>query len=54
MQEMGRSRAAAFAVGLQDIDEGAHVNEYNDSVDEYENPLAEGNIFYDCWFILDN
>ncbi|GMP35431.1 hypothetical protein CsSME_00007861 [Camellia sinensis var. sinensis] len=42
VQEMGKSRAAAFAVGLQDIDEGAHVNEYNDSLDEYENPLAEG------------
>ncbi|XP_052198815.1 uncharacterized protein LOC127805978 [Diospyros lotus] len=43
VQEMGKSRAAAFAVGLQDIDEGAHVNEYTDSLDEYENPLAEGN-----------
>lgn len=42
VQEMGKSRAAAFAVGLQDIDEGAHVNEVNDSIDEYENPLAEG------------
>ncbi|KAG5564843.1 hypothetical protein RHGRI_000890 [Rhododendron griersonianum] len=42
VQEMGKSRAAAFAVGLQDIDERAHVNEVNDSVDEYENPLAEG------------
>ena len=45
MQEMGKSRAAAFAVGLQDIDEAAHVNELNDSLDEYENPLAEGNRF---------
>ena len=42
---MGKSRAAAFAVGLQDIDEGAHVNEYTDSLDEYENPLAEGKRF---------
>ncbi|XP_057486008.1 uncharacterized protein LOC130772290 [Actinidia eriantha] len=42
VQEMGKSRAAAFAVGLQDIDEAAHVNELNDSLDEYENPLAEG------------
>ncbi|KAL6977920.1 hypothetical protein U1Q18_026706 [Sarracenia purpurea var. burkii] len=42
VQEMGKSRAAAFAVGLQDIDEVAHANEYNESLDEYENPLAEG------------
>ncbi|KAJ7969456.1 SH3 domain-containing protein [Quillaja saponaria] len=26
VQEMGKSRAAAFSLGLQDIDEGAHVN----------------------------
>ncbi|KAK3003231.1 hypothetical protein RJ639_020086 [Escallonia herrerae] len=48
VQEMGRSRAAAFAVGLQDIDEGVHVNafsENNDSLDPdpNENPLADGN-----------
>uniref|UniRef100_A0A5B6YHF8 SH3 domain-containing protein n=1 Tax=Davidia involucrata TaxID=16924 RepID=A0A5B6YHF8_DAVIN len=46
VQEMGKSRAAAFALGLQDIDEGAHVNSFSensDSVDpDYENPLAEG------------
>ncbi|XP_059636713.1 uncharacterized protein LOC132278832 [Cornus florida] len=46
VQEMGKSRAAAFSLGLQDIDEGAHVNTYsenNDSVDaDFENPLAEG------------
>ncbi|XAR50699.1 hypothetical protein NMG60_11005097 [Bertholletia excelsa] len=42
VQEMGKSRAAAFAVGLVDIDEGANVSEYNDSLDDYENPLAEG------------
>lgn len=40
VQEMGKSRAAAFAVGLQDIDEGANVSEYNESFDEFENPLA--------------
>lgn len=51
VQEMGKSRAAAFAVGLQDIDEGAHVNEVNDSIDEYENPLAEGNLFLKCHWL---
>lgn len=28
VQEIGKSRAAAFALGLQDIDEGAYVNTY--------------------------
>ncbi|KAK7251462.1 hypothetical protein RIF29_34686 [Crotalaria pallida] len=33
VQEMGKSRAAAFSVGLQDVDEGAHVNTFADSAD---------------------
>lgn len=43
VQEMGKSRAAAFALGLQDIDEGANVNtfsESNDSSDPDINPTA--------------
>lgn len=45
VQEMGKSRAAAFALGLQDIDEGAYVNafsEMTDSLDSDENITAEG------------
>lgn len=45
VQEMGKSRAAAFALGLQDIDEGAHINSFsesNDSHDETLNETAEG------------
>lgn len=30
VQEMGKSRAAAFAVGLQDIDEGEYVNTFSE------------------------
>lgn len=43
VQEMGKSRAAAFALGLQDIDEGAEVNNYSDNNDSYDpdiNPTA--------------
>ncbi|KAF7820454.1 TSET complex member tstB [Senna tora] len=36
VQEMGKSRAAAFALGLQDIDEGAHVNTYADATDYHD------------------
>lgn len=48
VQEMGKSRAAAFALGLQDIDEGAYVNtfpENNDSYDQDHNETShpEGN-----------
>lgn len=46
VQEMGKSRAAAFAVGLQDIDEGVNVNAYSEAVDDSdfnENPYANGN-----------
>lgn len=49
VQEMGKSRAAAFGLGLQDIDEGDDINTFsqnNDSVDSDINPTApsEGNI----------
>ncbi|XP_047970034.1 uncharacterized protein LOC125213496 isoform X1 [Salvia hispanica] len=43
VQEMGKSRAAAFALGLQDIDEGAEVNTFSDNNDSYDpdiNPTA--------------
>lgn len=48
VQEMGKSRAAAFALGLQDIDEGAYVKpvpENNDSYDQDYNETShpEGN-----------
>ncbi|KAK7358477.1 hypothetical protein VNO77_00405 [Canavalia gladiata] len=33
VQEMGKSRAAAFALGIQDVDEGAHVNTFAESTD---------------------
>ncbi|XP_048329676.2 uncharacterized protein LOC107417568 [Ziziphus jujuba] len=40
VQEMGKSRAAAFALGMVDIDEGAHDNvDSHDS--DLENPYAE-------------
>ncbi|CAN1293518.1 TSET complex member tstB [Linum perenne] len=31
VQEMGRSRAAAFSVGLADIDEGVNINEFSEN-----------------------
>lgn len=42
---MGRSRAAAFAVGLQDLDEGTYVNTFADSdtPDLNETSQSEGN-----------
>ncbi|KAJ8753244.1 hypothetical protein K2173_017858 [Erythroxylum novogranatense] len=44
--EMGRSRAAAFALGLQDID-GVDVNSFSENIDSQdqdfiENPYADG------------
>ncbi|CAI9099008.1 OLC1v1035752C1 [Oldenlandia corymbosa var. corymbosa] len=43
VQEMGKSRAAAFAVGLQDIDEGVHINSFAESNDDQDlNETAEG------------
>lgn len=51
VQEMGKSRAAAFALGIQDIDEGAHVNTFAESADSldpdsYENSHSEGFSFF--------
>lgn len=48
VQEMGRSRAAAFSLGLQDIDEGAFVNSSSEAADSQdsdsnENPHPESN-----------
>ncbi|CAN1293517.1 hypothetical protein LINPERPRIM_LOCUS22056 [Linum perenne] len=45
VQEMGRSRAAAFSVGLADIDEGVNINEFSENAeleDFNENPYADG------------
>ncbi|CAN7139556.1 unnamed protein product [Brassica rapa subsp. narinosa] len=36
VQEMGKSRAAAFAMGLRDIDESVHVNAFSDVLDDAE------------------
>ncbi|XP_014508625.1 uncharacterized protein LOC106768158 [Vigna radiata var. radiata] len=33
VQEMGKSRAAAFALGIQDVEEGANINTFADSTD---------------------
>lgn len=41
VQEMGKSRAAAFAVGLQDIDEGAHVNTFAETLDSQDSDTNE-------------
>lgn len=54
---MGKSRAAAFALGLQDIDEGAEVNTYSDNNDSYDpdiNPTApsEGSACLTCTTLI--
>lgn len=49
VQEMGKSRAAAFALGLRDIDEGAHVNTYAEAADLHdsdESAHPESNPYY--------
>ncbi|GMI92922.1 TPLATE-associated SH3 domain containing protein [Hibiscus trionum] len=40
VQEMGRSRAAAHALGLQDLDEGAYGNKY-DTVDSLDSDMND-------------
>ncbi|KAJ4958221.1 hypothetical protein NE237_025332 [Protea cynaroides] len=40
VQEMGKSRAAAFALGV-DIDEGAHLTVYAESIDTVESDINE-------------
>jgi hypothetical protein len=57
VQEMGKSRAAAFALGLQDIDEGVHVNTFAETVDSHdsdtnENLHPEGFFFFFFKFLL--
>ncbi|KAM6548492.1 hypothetical protein CsatB_020168 [Cannabis sativa] len=41
VQEMGRSRAAAFALGVQDIDEGAHINSFSETLDSHDSDSTE-------------
>lgn len=41
VQEMGKSRAAAFAVGLQDIDEGVNVNTFTNDNDSLDPDLSD-------------
>ena len=41
VQEMGRSRAAAFSLGLQDMDEGAFVNSFSEGAEQDSD--AKGN-----------
>ncbi|KAK9167401.1 hypothetical protein Scep_002592 [Stephania cephalantha] len=41
VQEMGRSRAAAFALGIPDIDEGAHINTYAESMESVDQDINE-------------
>ena len=36
VQEMGKSRAAAFALGLHDVDEGSHVNTFAEANDLHD------------------
>ncbi|XP_043716144.1 uncharacterized protein LOC122664410 [Telopea speciosissima] len=41
VQEMGKSRAAAFALGVQDIDEAAHLNVYSENIDSVDSDINE-------------
>lgn len=48
---MGKSRAAAFSVGIQDIDETVHVNTFSETLDSQdsdsnETSHPESNSFY--------
>ncbi|PQM37689.1 uncharacterized protein Pyn_31376 [Prunus yedoensis var. nudiflora] len=36
VQEMGKSRAAAFSLGIQDIDETVHVNTFSETLDSQD------------------
>lgn len=40
IQEMGKSRAAAFSLGV-DIDEGAYINTYSDNADSLDSDTNE-------------
>uniref|UniRef100_A0A1D1YDP9 Lysine-specific demethylase 2A n=1 Tax=Anthurium amnicola TaxID=1678845 RepID=A0A1D1YDP9_9ARAE len=39
--EMGKSRAAAYALGVHGIDEGTHIHSYSDSIDATDGDLNE-------------
>ncbi|MQL81584.1 hypothetical protein Taro_014042 [Colocasia esculenta] len=41
VMEMGKSRAAAYALGVHDIDEGTHLRSYSDSIDATDGDLNE-------------
>ncbi|XP_068317903.1 uncharacterized protein [Pyrus communis] len=41
VQEMGKSRAAAFSVGIQDIDETVHVNTFSETLDSQDSDSNE-------------
>ncbi|KAL5540138.1 hypothetical protein UlMin_042362 [Ulmus minor] len=41
VQEMGKSRAAAFALGIPDIDEGVHINSFSETVDSHDSDSTE-------------
>ncbi|TQD80733.1 hypothetical protein C1H46_033703 [Malus baccata] len=41
VQEMGKSRAAAFAIGIRDIDESVHVNTLSESLDSQDYNINE-------------
>ncbi|GAV67567.1 SH3_1 domain-containing protein [Cephalotus follicularis] len=41
VQEMGKSRAAAFALGIQDIDEGVNINAYSETLDSLDSDINE-------------
>lgn len=36
MQEMGKSKAAAFAMGMQEVDEEVNINTFSDALDDAE------------------
>lgn len=42
VQEMGKSRAAAYALGAYDIDEGTQLNSYSEYVDSVDSDQHEG------------
>ena len=51
VMEMGKSRAAAYALGVNDIDEGTYISSYSDSADAVdddsnESSQADGIIVY--------
>lgn len=41
VQEMGKSRAAAYALGLQNLDEGAYVNTFGDTADSLDSDMND-------------